>query len=314
MMGWLFFAVVALVIGTIAFRRDLIAHVRDRRRNREWHRQRDEWNAKFERENPAGPPFTDAEIDAFGDWHRSLALPAILLQPADKPVGAGGSRIGGPVWLAPGTEWPVDDRGVPLEFVAQIDFADLPPLADFPTSGVLQFFVGRDDLFGADFDAPDKGQARVIWVESGIERGAAHLASPLDNDRDCSPFAGAAVRRTGQPLLGRPTEMPVDGYFWRITDRLEGQLRRPGFERIEAILDGAQADRAQGHHIGGHAVFTQDDFRGPGHFDRYDRVLLRLTSADDLIWGDVGEAVFLIPRADLVARNFDAAIFYWGCS
>jgi uncharacterized protein YwqG len=45
----------------------------------------------------------------------------------------------------------------------------------------------------------------------------------------------------------------------------------------------------------------------------YDRVLLQMGSDDAFMWGDVGEAAFLIRRADLLARNFTSVLFTWDC-
>ena len=67
------------------------------------------------------------------------------------------------------------------------------------------------------------------------------------------------------------------------------------------------------HHVGGYPSFTQSDFREAGHYDDYDRTLLRLTSDAHIGWGDVGEAVFLIRRADLAARDFSRVAFSWDC-
>ena len=49
-------------------------------------------------------------------------------------------------------------HGVPMEFLAQLDLADRASLGIGPSEGVVQFFIGRDDLFGADFDNLLQGQ------------------------------------------------------------------------------------------------------------------------------------------------------------
>lgn len=271
------------------------------------------WRRAFEEENPIGPPLTREEIDAFVAWRASLALPAVELLPdPERPVAAGGTRIGGPVWLGDGEAWPVDGRGAPLEFVAQVDFADLPPLPDFPTAGVLQFFVGRDMLFGADFEDPPRGSPRVLWRPDALDGGRLH-PPPEVTDRDLSPWENLAVREAGLALAGRETMRLPDGYDWRIVERLRGQHRRPGIEEINRLREDEE-NRPPLHHVGGHPVFTQDDFRTPGHCDDFDRTLLRLASDFNLLWGDCGEAAFLIRRRDLLDRDFSQAIFYWDCA
>jgi uncharacterized protein YwqG len=66
--------------------------------------------------------------------------------------------------------------------------------------------------------------------------------------------------------------------------------------------------------LGGHPVNTQCDFRAPGRYDDYDRTLLRLTSDRNIMWGDRGEAVFMIRRRDLLMRDFSAVIFHRDCT
>lgn len=267
--------------------------------------------AEYEAENPVGPPLTREEIAGFEAWYDSLALPAVELTPArELPVRAGGTRIGGPVWLAEGEAWPVDVDGVPLSFVAQVDFAELPPLPDFPAAGVLQFFVASLDSFEAHLDGAARGSVRVLWRPDALAGGRLH-PQPADTD-GLGPFERKDVRDSGLSLAGRAAVHRAPASDWRIYERLKGQDRRPGIEEAWAVCEGDEPPLT--HHVGGHPVFTQGDFREPDRFGDYDRTLLRLTSDRNLIWGDCGEAVFLIRRHDLLARDFSSVIFYWDCT
>ena len=67
--------------------------------------------------------------------------------------GLTGSKVGGTPYLPKGTKWPVDEQGVPLRFLAQIDCTQLTALPDYPHAGLLQFFIGTDEMFGCDFGA-----------------------------------------------------------------------------------------------------------------------------------------------------------------
>jgi uncharacterized protein YwqG len=304
----LLIAIVVLVL----VRRPLGAWLRERRRrNAEEAAKAAEWRRQFDADNPEGPPLTDAEVADFRAWLQSLALPAAELWPApERPVEAGGSRLGGPVWLPEGEAWPVDGEGTPLEFMLQVDFADLPPLEDFPHAGILQFFVGADDLFGLDYQNAARGDMRVLWHPDGLA-GAHPHPQPSEPGRS-TPFERDEVRRDGLPLEGRLAEHQPSSMDWRIDERLNGWYRRDGYEKIEQVLDEARAPVV--HHVGGHPEFTQFDIRGPGSGDDYDRTLLRLTSDGNLMWGDAGEAVFLIRRADLLARDFSSVLYSWDCS
>lgn len=305
------FVLIVIALLPFAFRREIA----------EWWRNRSRrgagasaWRAEFEADNPDGPPFTREEIEEFRALRASLVLPAVELTPApERPVAAGGTRIGGPVWLADGEAWPLDREGVPLEFVAQVDFAELPPLPDFPTAGLLQFFVGSNDLFGAEFDDPMSGDARVLWRPDGPRGGGLHPPPP-DDDGRTSPFSRNGVRTAGVSLTGQATEHQPDASHWRIVQRLDGHLRRPGIDEVDRVLEAEDENPPLRHHVGGHPVFTQFDFREPGRYDDVDRTLLRLTSDASLLWGDCGEAVFMIRRADLLARDFSSVLFYWDCT
>ena len=269
----------------------------------------------------AGPPWTDKEISAFGRWLNGLALPGIILSATDKPVDPEGSRIGGPLFLREGDVWPLDASGRPFEFVAQLDFSALPPLPDFPEHGLLQFFVRRDDSFGYDSEDALVGSSYCRWLPDGAE-SAGHLEPPPPlGAKDCTPFLPAAqlggkdARAHGVALKGRAKRRMMPGSSdWRIQSRLVGHQHRRGIDLVETKIEMAEETVPMPHHVGGHPVFTQWDFREPGHYDDYDRVLLRLTSDELLRWGDTGEAAFMIRHTDLVARDFTAVAFYWDCA
>lgn len=303
-----------LVFTAFVLRREIAEWRGERRRRAARSAQATAWRATFDAENPDVTPLTQEEIDDLKAWHASLALPAVELLPAPKrPVAAAGTRIGGPVWLADDEAWPADADGEPLEFVAQVDFAELPPLPDFPTAGLLQFFVGRSDTHGLDFDHPERGSARVLWRPDGVQDGRLQPQPGLTPESS-HPWERRAVREAGLSLAGRAAVHPLGRSDWRIEERLKGQLRRPGIDALDDVLDDDERTAPQVHHVGGHPVFTQSDFREPGHCDEFDRTLLRLTSDRNLIWGDMGEAVFLIRRRDLLARDFSSVVFYWDCT
>ena len=60
--------------------------------------------------------------------------------------------------------------------------------------------------------------------------------------------------------------------------------------------------------------FVQYDIRKPDHLADYDQVVMQFGAPKDMMWGDVGEACFLMRREDLKNRAFDKAIYNWDCS
>lgn len=282
-----------------------------RKRQRDGQAKAAQWKADYDARNPPGPPLSDAEIAAIRDWFPANALPAAELRPDPAaPIRPDGCRLGGAVWLAGGEDWPVDPAGEPFDFIAQIDFAELPPLGGFPASGVLQFFTQRDDGMGADFDQPADSVIRLIWHPDGLPAGRLVPAPP---QREPGGPLADRTRVTGVALAATAARHEPSFDDFRIEALLDGIGNRPNFGIVDDWLYDPERAEPMVHHVGGHPAFTQYDFRKAGHYDDYDRTLLRLTSDDHICWGDVGEAVFLIRAADLAARDFSRVAFSWDC-
>ena len=267
---------------------------------------------KWEANNPVGEPVSDEEAEDVVRWYRSLARPALLLTPAANPKADTGARLGGSPWFADGEHWPTDGNGQKLEFLAQIDFAQLPALDAFPDVGALRFFIGRDDIFGVNFDAPERGDFAILWHPGPAEGGRYEPPLALTAD-DGSPFQDETVRVAGKAFDAALASDLPDASSLEVQVRLDGQGRREGISELEDELFTIAEERPFGHRIGGHPTFTQSDFRMPGRNDEYDVVLLALTSDEWIMWGDVGEAVFMLRAADLAARDFSRVAFYWDC-
>jgi uncharacterized protein YwqG len=274
---------------------------------------REEWRrGKWEIDNPGKKAVGEEEAGEIVDWYTSLERPALLLSPDGGPSSDASARIGGPAWLANGEEWPVDSAGQRLEFVAQVDFGRLPKLHGFPEQGVLRVFVGRDELFGANWDAPEQSGCKILWHPGQLEGGRLEPPQPLAPD-DMSPFESESLRSEGVALAGRLTFDLPDYDSCEVDARLAGQSDRLGMSEVEDEIFELSQERETGHRIGGYPMFTQPDFRRPGYYDDYTRLLLGLTSDDAIMWGDLGEASFLMRQADLEARDFSRVAFHWDC-
>ncbi len=62
------------------------------------------------------------------------------------------SKVGGVPYLPLDATYPVDSNGKPLALLAQLNFAEIPNLPDFPNQGILQFYIAAVDLYGMNFD------------------------------------------------------------------------------------------------------------------------------------------------------------------
>ena len=270
-------------------------------------------NAAWAAANPPTPPITDAEFAAFCAWYETQDLPALQLDVGETvPAARDGSRLGGSVWLPEGEAWPVGTDGRPLSFLAQLDFSELPRVPDFPTRGVLQFFIGQDDLFGANFEKPEAGDFRVIWRPLLTGPGALHQQPP--GVIDCSPMSDE-LRRTGRRLAGSASRHWPTISSWTLDRDQPALMKSATSDRIWDFVEQRDTLREK-HHVGGYPDFTQDDFRRDARYADRDRVLLQLWSYphDLLMWGDVGQANFMIARADLLALDFSRVTYHWDCT
>ena len=77
------------------------------------------------------------------------------------------SKFGGSPYLPMGQTYPKSESGDNLQLLAQINFAELPENTQYPSTGILQFFINPfDDLYGLDFDDQQKQDGfRIIFHE-----------------------------------------------------------------------------------------------------------------------------------------------------
>lgn len=262
---------------------------------------------------PSYPAADPQAVARYRKWQKENALPAVFLDPDGRaPVAAGGSRIGGAVWLAKGESWPADSKGEPMTFIAQVDFGEMPRLPDYPQKGVLQFFIGRDIYFGADFDHPEKGEVRVIWRKDFEGSGGLHVGKLAGKNGidDFSPIEGITVtdglRLTAHAGMSEPTHDS-----WLFARDLPDIAKVWVPFGVNAFLTAPFLQPSERSHVGGHPEFTQDDWRTTPQYQEVDRVLLNLWSNDYMMWGDMGQGQFLIRREDLLKRDFSKVYYQW---
>ncbi|MQA79341.1 MAG: DUF1963 domain-containing protein [Streptosporangiales bacterium] len=200
------------------------------------------------------------ELEPFRYQLAPYAKPAVTFGAADGAPGVGDCHVGGHPYLPHGAPWPVDVRGVPMTFVLQLNFEQVPALPGFPRAGLLQWFVGADEVLGQLLGNPrvrDGFDVRYFPGPSGpsvVEPGAptptppeAH--TPLDRP---GPVAMAFT-----PALDMPDWESVE------TTRLQRDLP---WSEIERFTGRDRADvweplNPQGGRIGGYPSFVQYDPR-----------------------------------------------------
>lgn len=233
------------------------------------------------------------------------------------------SRVGGMPYLPLNEQYPTNSEGTPLKLLAQINFADMPKLENYPEKGLLQFFIGGDDLYGADFEQRQKQEDfRIIYRENIIEDAsqltqdfsaiiAAHsddYYTPIDHQygiefNPVEQYISIDDFQFGQKILG------VDNLY-----DYEEQFDGEDFydEWIEPYSDTFESGA---HCIGGYPFFTQTDPREYEEEIQQYELLLQINTDYEIgiMWGDMGVGNFFIHPDDLKKRDFSRVVYNWDC-
>lgn len=234
---------------------------------------------------------------------RSMIAIGIENQPPDDLLA---SRIGGLPWWPAAKPYPRDGKGKPLYLLVQINFAEVPPLEPFPSSGLLQFFIGTDDLYGCDVDNPRKSEGFACVYHEAVDGRALDDFSFL-NIRD-------GILPMHEPLSARRLvfevgKMPVDCSDYRFEKLL------PELSEDETLRDAyCEFVMPPAVRLGGYPTFTQTDPRyWPTGADLGEFTLLTVDTTDGIMWGDSGVAQFFMHEQDLCRRDFSKVVYNWDC-
>lgn len=208
------------------------------------------------------------------------------------------SKCGGCPYLTSENDYPRDEDGRPMMFLAQINLDEMPPLPDFPEHGLLQFYIGDNDIFGLDADC------KVIYIPE-YEKDASALLTK-------NPFESGYMGMTPFSSEGKMMFTPSSGFICygcqEFYDKFKGESTEEELDALYALC------QAQGSRAGGYPLFLQTS---PEYYDNgtFDTPLLQLDCDDEcgIMFGDAGNCYFLISKEDLLNRNFDNVYYDWQC-
>ena len=241
---------------------------------------------------------------------KKFQVPATaLVVERDKGIPVGPvSSIGGAPSMPRGAAWPKCKDQRPMVFLAQINFAEMPPLQSFPEQGVLQFFVKDEDVFGLlnnDFQ---------VLYHNDLDALERRSAPAVEN----TPF-GHRLHSEGAILKGSlATGQPSFG-CWQVEEYMEKLEDADASDEVfDALEDAFEMTRPSAHYLGGHPAFDQGDVRGDDGRD-LSAVLLQMghqLDDDDweVCWGDAGQATFLVTENDLRRKDFSKVLYNWDCA
>lgn len=292
----------------------------------------DEIKAIMDRQQePQAPKLTPEQVSAILDeLHKQTAQPAVKIniQEADNlPLTA--SKFGGvPYWL-PETPYPVDKQGNKLLLLAQINLSEMPPLPDFPTTGLLQFLMTRN-VYEMDFyDNPTRQDDwRVVYhaeINPAIDEATVlalniPYAPQIFDEEDDGGFPVDTQYR----LSFKPAEIRIGTECIGFNQALKNAAKEVGIKLNKndlidlEVLFGEQAwEKIKQHNvenlIGGYPDFTQTDPREMRKYKKHSVLLLQIESDEGIMWGDCGVGNFFIRPDDLRKKDFSKVLFYWDC-
>ena len=231
---------------------------------------------------------------------KSTYKPAMRITLSDKVAEQPwNSKVGGVPYLPVGMSYPVDVDGNKLQFLAQINFEEMPALAGYPSQGILAFYIGSDDLCGLDFDdALNQDGFKVIYFENIMHD--VNITAPTYAEE--SPIQGES---------GMLFEL-INQHITTSDFNCEHIL---GEEDYEKFVE-QEYENEGGHLFGGYPFFTQGDPREYNEKIKDYVLLFQLDSDDDhgICWGDAGVANFFIHPDDLKNCDFSRVAYTWDCS
>ena len=279
------------------------------------------------------------------------AMECVRIKPkkAESPLLMTASKFGGlPYWTAV-EKYPKDKDGNMLTLLAQINFADVPHLPDYPEKGLLQIFILADLSLGRDMDDDGTTQNywRVVWREDVDDS----LALSADALREMGVHSAEEImqkeheRRDSQMKSGKKLtlehDFPLEKEYAltfekgishpnqmlsEYNDMATSAAKEFGYPVYEDpqgsfsedldMNDYFCEDSKDGtlHQIGGYPFFVQRDGRSE---DEEEVLLLQIDSEYNtdinISFGDDGIANFFISPENLKKRDFSKIRYYSDC-
>lgn len=239
--------------------------------------------------------------------------PAFELQESTSPVQdqLRTSKLGGIPYWPEHRVYPQNKQHQDLRLLAQINFAELPSHDLFPSSGILQFFITQQHMYGYS-ELPENNGYAVIYHEDSDSPQTPRDIPQLTLDDDTSPLiknCRISFTQTTEapPTYTESTPEIINDYFTeKDFDDPDEEMRAKGIPIAKPVSK-----------LFGYATPIQTTLRGiPKQSEAELILLLQLLSEDDLaacIWGDMGGGYFLISSEDLKHRHFHKAVFTWDC-
>lgn len=201
-----------------------------------------------------------------------------------------------------------------------------------PSKGILQFFIGYDDVYGLDFDVPDSQLAFRVVYHPDIDENVASedilsigitTSLNMNSDDGYFPLEGEYAVDVEKTVVSiGPSDYRYESYMLQAAQEL--RIALPENKGIYDILSEEQynqeAEKNSGHWVLGYPYFTQSDPREYQEILKYYDTLLFQMDSDfgqdkgyEILWGDCGVAGFFMNHKDLENLDFTKVLYNWDC-
>ncbi len=224
------------------------------------------------------------------------------------------SKFGGFPYFPKGMEYPKDVNGQPMFLLAQINFAEIPSIAKFPTTGILQFYISNSgDVYGACFDDLGKQDGFTVLYFPEVSEDESKLMTDFSflPKPEMLPFENSCS------LMFSIKHAPMSVGDYQFESVILGKSMPESKDELYKVYDIYEDTiQATGHKFGGYPYFTQSDPRYNKTYKDKKYVLLFQMDTDDevgIMWGDCGVANFFILEEDLEKKDFSKVLYNWDC-
>lgn len=244
----------------------------------------------------------------------------------DDPSKLTSSKLGGKAYWTKDKKYP-QFNGKDMVMIAQINFAEIPNIPNFPTKGILQFFV-KDSECECDYNFASKciyhdsvsnnnddidTSVHPLFgnddTEYPVFDGVYYLSGKVEEMYPVDVF-GKDLNDSFMPIFNKHFDTDVKS-FLKIEDNFKDKYMvwQYIYQKITKDVP------SWGTRLGGYPNFTQSDPRNNKLSDqkKYDKLLLQIDSKNGIMWGDCGIANFFISEEHLKNANFDDVFFTWDC-
>lgn len=210
-------------------------------------------------------------------------------------------KLGGDPYLPVGVEWPRDSQGSKMNLLFQINLKNIK-LDGFPVSGILEIFAPTI------MDYPS--ECKIFIFEEGLESQKELIDQYMEEFFIPYPMK-IKLNKTYEhmPMSCEESDEILCKLLKEYLNKdYDHRWDVPDDEYYNEIYDGITKSN-----IGGYPDFIQDDSND--YNSKKDVCILKLdsTTHDDIYIGDCGILRVIVPKEDLLNKDFSNACLDWDC-